>query len=138
MAVLSKQILLGATKPPQEIVRVSELGDPDGHVIVRGMTGSERDAFEVSLMEGRGRKREVNLKNLRAKLIAFCCVDENGNRLFSNDDVEALGNVRADVMSRIYNVAQRLSGISDEDAEELGKPLSPKTSATSSSGSPAN
>lgn len=138
MAVLSKQLLLGATTPPQETVRIPELGDPDGYVIVRGMTGAERDEFETSLIEGKGKKRDVNTKNLRAKLIAFCCVDDAGHRVFSNEDAEGLGNVRADVLSRIYNVAQRLSGISDGDAEDLGKPLSPKTSATSSSGSPAN
>ncbi len=130
MAVLAKSVLLGATKPPQEIVRIPELG---GDVIVRGMTGAERDAFEVSLVEGRGRKREVNLKNLRAKLIAFCCIDENGNRIFSDADADALGNIRADVVNRIYTVAQKLSGISEEDADELGKPVSPTASASSSS-----
>lgn len=135
MAALTRQILLGATKPPQEVVSVPELG---GDVIVRGMTGAERDAFEVSLIEGKGRKRDVNLKNLRAKLIAFCCVDEQGERIFSDADVESLGKVRADVMNRIYTVAQRLSGLSDEDAEELGQPSSPKISASSSSGSLVN
>jgi hypothetical protein len=133
MAVLTKQILLGATTPPQETVKVPELG---GDVIVRGMSGSERDAFEASLIEGKGRKRDVNMKNLRAKLVAYCCVDEQGARIFNDSDAAALGEVRADVLNRIYTVAQRLSGISEEDAEELGQVSSPKDSASSSSGSP--
>jgi hypothetical protein len=132
MAVLTKQILLGATTPPQETVKVPELG---GDVIVRGMSGSERDAFEASLIEGKGRKRDVNMKNLRAKLVAYCCVDEQGARIFNDSDAAALGEVRADVLNRIYTVAQRLSGISEEDAEELGEVSSPTDSASSSSGS---
>lgn len=132
MAVLTKQILLGATTPPQETVKVPELG---GDVIVRGMSGGERDAFEASLIEGKGRKRDVNMKNLRAKLVAYCCIDEQGARIFTDSDAEALGLVRADVLNRIYTVAQRLSGITDEDADELGEVSSQTVSASSSSGS---
>jgi hypothetical protein len=130
MALLPKHLLLGATVPPQETVSIPELG---GEVIIRGMSGAERDAFEVSLVEGRGRKREVNLKNLRAKLVAYCCIDEHGARVFSNEEAEALGNMRVDVLNRMYSVAQRLSGISDQDADELGQPVTLTVSATSSS-----
>lgn len=132
MALLSKATLLGATTPPQEVVQIPELS---GHVNVRGMSGSERDAFEASLIEGKGRKRDVNMQNLRAKLVAYCTVDDDGARVFTDAEASALGQVRADVLNRIYTVAQRLSGISDEDAEELGQVSSPKTSASSSSGS---
>lgn len=135
MPVLAKHLLLGATVPPQETVHIPELG---GDVIVRGMTGAERDAFEVSLVEGKGRHRAANLKNLRAKLIVFCCVNEQGERIFTNADADQLGNVRADIVSRIYNVAQRLSGVSEEDAEELGKPLTQTNGGTSSSPSLGN
>ena len=37
---------------------------------VRSLTGTERDAFEASLLENRGKSREVNLRNMRAKLVA--------------------------------------------------------------------
>ena len=136
MAILKRADLLGATTPPQETVHIPQLG---GDVIVRGMTGVERDAFEMSLLEGRGRNRQTNLKNLRAKLVAFCCVDEEGRRLFSDAEAEQLGLVRADVLNKRYTPASKLSGISEEDAEELGKPLKTETpSATSSSVSPAS
>lgn len=129
-----RDVLLGATKPPQETVSVPELGIS---VVVRGMTGAERDAFEVSLVQGRGRHRDVNLKNLRAKLVTYCCIDEQGARIFTEADADALGRVRADVLNRLYTVAQRLSGITDDDAEELGKPSATATpSATSSSALP--
>ena len=135
MQALDRSALLAATAIPREAVPLPELG---GVVYVRGMTGSERDAFEVSLVQGRGRKREVNLRNLRAKLVAYCTVDAQGVRLFTDADVEQLGQVRADVVNRIYTVAQRLSGITEEDADELGQPSSPASGGILSIVSPAN
>lgn len=135
MGILSREALLNATAPPQQTVAVPELG---GDVLVRGMTGTERDAFEASLIEGRGKKRDLNMKNLRAKLVAYCCVDEQGKRIFSEHDVDTIGAIRADVLNKLFTVAQKLSGITEEDAEDLGKPSSPAASASSSSSSRVN
>ena len=131
MSVLSREKLLGATTPPQESVNVPELG---GEVLVRGMTGVERDAFEATLIVGKGRKRDINTVNMRAKLVAYCCVDETGRRIFTDDDAVALGKVRADILDRIFSVAQRLSGVTDQDADDLGSPSkTPTPSGTLSS-----
>lgn len=136
MSVLSREALLGATTLPTKRVKVPELG---GEVIVRGMSGTERDAFEATLFQGKGKNRVANLANVRAKMVAFCCVDENGVRLFTDADAAQLGEVRADILSRLFAPAQQLSGMSDEDIEEMGKPSeSPAPSATSSSVSPVN
>ena len=131
---ITQDVMAELQRVPSESVVVPVLGP----VMVRGMTGTERDAFEASLIKGRGRNREVNLANMRAKLIAFCAVDDEGVRLWSDADAEELGKGRADVLNRLYNVAARLSGITDEDAEELGKPSSQETSGSSSSGSLVN
>jgi hypothetical protein len=131
----AREKLLGA-KVPVERVYVRAL---DETYTLRGMTGAERDAFEASCFEGRGKKREFSMRNLRAKLVAFCCVDDSGKRIFSDDDVPTLGEVRADVVDRLFGVAQRLSGLREEDAEELGlSSATPTTSDTSSSASPSN
>lgn len=133
-----REAILGATSPPTEAVDLRPMLDLT--VQVRGMTGSERDAFEASCIEGRGKKRDLNMKNLRAKMVAFCCVDEQGHRVFSDGaDVLALGAVRADVVDRLFGVAQRLSGMREEDADELGlSSTSPTVSGTSSSPSPSS
>lgn len=131
-----REALLGATATPTEVVALPEIGTS---VTVRGMTGIERDAFEASCIEGRGKRRDVNTKNMRAKLVAFCCVDEGGNRAFTDADASALGAVRADLIDRIFSVAQRLSGMSEADVDDLGKPLKTKeVSGSSSSPSPVN
>jgi hypothetical protein len=135
MSLLSRSDILKATVTPRETVHVKELG---GDVIVRGMTGVERDVFEASCIEGRGKTSRFNMRNFRAKLVANCCVDEQGNRIFTDADVATLGEVRADVIDRLFGVAQRLSGMRDEDLDELGL-ASEKTalSGTPSSASPS-
>ncbi len=138
MGILSRDKVLGAKTPPRERVELGELED-GGFVLVRGMTGTERDAFEASCIEGRGRKRDVNTKNIRAKLVAFCAIDETGRRVFTDDDATELGTIRADLLDRIFSVAQRLSGMSEQDVDELGKPSPiPTVSVSSSSPSPVS
>lgn len=130
-----REALLAATSTPTEVVQLPELGKDDTGkdmaVSVRGMTGSERDAFESSCFEGKGKHRAFNSKNLRARMVAYCCLDENGHRAFTDADAVALGNVRADLIDRLFAVAQKLSGMRDEDVDELGLSL-PKTVASSS------
>jgi hypothetical protein len=126
----AREKLLGA-KPPTETVYIKAI---DETFLVRGMTGAERDAFEASCFEGRGKKRDFSMRNLRSKMVAYCVVDEQGHRVFSDEDAVALGNARADVIDRLFGVAQRLSGMKDEDVDELGlSSATPTPSSTSSS-----
>jgi hypothetical protein len=48
-------------------------------------------------------------------------VDENGERLFQEEDTFPLGGKSAAALDRIFTVAQRLNGLRDEDVEELAK-----------------
>lgn len=115
---LTKEQILGAQDIQTEVVDVPEWG---GAVIVRGMSGKERDSFEASMIKGKGKSANVNLENLRAKLVSKCVVDEAGKRLFSDDDIPALASKSAAALNRVYEVAQRLSGVTDEDVDELTK-----------------
>lgn len=118
-AFLSKDALTAAAgKLPVERVDLPEIG---GHVYVRGMSGVERDNWERSLVVGKGRRRDYNLDNVRARLAARTICDEQGARLFSDADADTLGTIRVDCLNRIFEVAQRLSGVSDQDVDELGK-----------------
>lgn len=114
--LLGRDAILKAQDLPFEDVNCPEWG---GVVRVRALTGAERDAFEQSIVEQRGRDTRMNLANLRAKLVALTVVDENGKRIFSDKDAEALGRKSAVALSRVFEVAQRLSGMRPEDVEEL-------------------
>lgn len=118
MAILSRAAILAAPDAMTETVAVPEWG---GEVVVKSLSGAERDQFEASvLIEGRKRTR-VDVRNLRAKLVSLAVVDEAGQLVFSESDVEALGQKSARALQRVFEVAQRLSGLADEDIEELTK-----------------
>jgi hypothetical protein len=116
---LTRDAILAAATLPTEDVEVKALG---GSVTIRGLSAVERDSFEKSMFVTKGKSREFNLANVRARLVALCAVDEAGARLFSDEDVVALGQVRADVVDKLFTTAQRLSGLRDEDVAELGSP----------------
>lgn len=124
VTILGREQILSAQDLEKELVEVKEWG---GAVYVRALTGAERDAFEQSLVEervvGRGRRQEttrtVNMRNARAKLCALTICDEQGERLFTDADVQDLGKKSAAALTRVYEVAARLSGLTDEDMEEL-------------------
>jgi len=115
---LSAEEVLNANDIVTEEVEVPEWG---GSVLVRGLTALERDRFEASVIQGSGKNTTVKLENARAKLASLTVVGEDGKRLFSQADVAKLSQKSAAALNRIYNVAARLSGITDEDLEEISQ-----------------
>lgn len=51
----------------------------------------------------------------RRELFVMTVVDENGNREFTNEDVELLGEVDGSVVERVYEAAAKHVGLRDED-----------------------
>jgi len=131
MGHLGREDILKASDNDPEEVEVPEWG---GTVLVRGMTGRERDAFELSLLQpGRGGRRTVDPANMRAKLVARCIIDDDGNRLFTDADAAELGGKSAGAMNRVYAVAARLSGMAEEEQEDLTRDFELVDGAGSSS-----
>ena len=132
---LSRSDILKAEDLPTEEVAVPEWG---GSVLVRGLTGRERDLFEVSMAKREGKQMVPDVNNVRAKLVAWCCVDDDGEFVFDQaGDVEALGEKSGAALNRVYEVAARLSGLSDEDVEEMVKDLKENPFGGSASSSPS-
>ena len=132
MTLLSKTAILAAQDLQTEDVEVPEWG---GAVRVRSFTGRERDAFEASMVRGDGRDRKVDLTNMRARLVGLTVIDETGQRLFTDDEVDLLGAKSGAALDRVFAVAQKLNGLSGADVEELSKNSSGVPSAVSISAS---
>ncbi len=115
---LTKDQILQAQDIMFEDVPVPEWG---GTVRVVTLTGNERDAIEASMIVGKGKNKDISLANLRAKVVARSVVDEEGKRIFEDEDIAALGRKSTAALNRVYEVAQRLSGITQEDVDELTK-----------------
>jgi len=94
-------------------------------VFVKGVSGKVRDVWEHSSVQMRlkGRKTDVqtNFANTRTKLLVHAIVDEHSQPLFTEEDIEALGEKSAAPLDRCFEVAQRLSGISAADVEDIVK-----------------
>jgi len=120
MKILGREEILAVDDIKVEAVLIPEWGEDVG-VLVRGMTGKERDQFEESILDQSGKKTKVTMKNARARLVSMTVVDEDGKRVFTVKDIENLGNKNAGALDRIYAVASRLSGITEEDMDELLK-----------------
>lgn len=122
--LLTKEKILSAQDSSLEKVDVLEWG---GHVFIRTMSGTERDQFENESYNvtpaGPGKKPTVtmNRENFRARLLVRCVADESGQSLFTRKDIEALGKKSAKALDRLYDVAQRVNGLTPEDVEELTK-----------------
>jgi hypothetical protein len=132
VSILSRDAILGADDRKTEDVPVPEWG---GTVRVRGLSGVERDAYEAGIVQMRGDgSRAVNLQNLRGRLVSLSCVDENGARIFTDEDAIALGEKSAAALERVFDAARKLSGLSDNDVEELAEGFGDAPSGGSTSG----
>ncbi len=120
VTILSRDAILTVDDSTMELVRVPEWG---GAVYVRGIGSVARDKYEADCVVGRGKHRRANLKNMRARLVVLAACNDAGEPIFTHSDVEALGEKSAAAVDRLFDVAQRLGGFSEEDIEELAKNL---------------
>ncbi|MGQ5580925.1 hypothetical protein [Streptomyces sp. ECR3.8] len=133
MALLSKDQITAADDRKWEDVDVPEWG---GTVRLVGMSGSERNAYQSSLvvMGSNGKPQRLNMSDQLAKLVAKCLVGEDGQRLFSDNEVKALGAKNGAVLDRLGDICQRLSGLRKEDVEEAEGKSEPTPSDASTTG----
>ena len=100
-------------------------------VWVRSISSAEKDAFEASITkrvtEKVGRKKRersrIDQLKFRSKLVikSACVGDGNPAPLFQESDLEWLAEKNGAAIERVFDVASRLAGFSDDDVAELGK-----------------
>lgn len=110
-----RQTILDTKDLPVEAVEVPEWNMT---VYVRSMTGYERDVYEGDLLDKRDAPIKERMKNLRSSLVVLCTVDENGERIFKDEDKEAVGKKSARALNRILSAAQHLNALTEDDLEE--------------------
>lgn len=110
---LSKSAILAADDKKMVDHDVPEWG---GSVKLRVMTGTERDRFESEFVGG-----NKNVEMVRAKLVAKCLCDDDGQRLFSEKEIPELGEKSAAVLDRLFAECMRLNRFSKNDVDDLAK-----------------
>lgn len=119
MARLTKEQILEANDLPTEEVSVPEWG---GDVLVRGLNATARLKYERAMIKMDGFDAQgvpvitqvADFDN-RTSLCALCIVDDNGDAVFTEEELSKKSGA---ALQRIFEVAQRLSGMGVAAAEK--------------------
>ena len=121
--MLSKDDILGADDLPVGEVDVPEWG---GTVYLKTLTAQE--GFRVADLAPQGKPSA----NFLAQFAAIVICDEEGNRLFTDNDAESLGRKSHAALAKIVDAAQRHNGMGDVEGAAKN---SPETTAEDSGSS---
>lgn len=86
---------------------------------VRTLTGAERDDFENMVSSAGSGGKSMDLRGLKVRLVQLTTVTEDGEQVFDAVDQVVLNGKSSRVIDRLFQVSQRLSGLTSEDVEEM-------------------
>lgn len=118
MKFLSRDEILQLADRRTEEVDVPEWGCS---VRVRELSAADRDELEAMMVKKVNSKIIPDTSNQRAKVVVLAVVDENGERLFSVQDVPAIAQKNGRAINRIYEAAVRLGLLQADAVEESAK-----------------
>lgn len=126
---LTREAILQADDLKFEDVEVAAWG---GTVRVRALTASERDAFEAEAYLTNGPDREKNARNVRARLVVKSLINEQGERLFKDEEADLVGRKHGAVIDQLFWTARRLSAFTEEEVDALVKNSKPSPAGDAS------
>lgn len=85
-----------------------------GTVYVAALSAGDREDWE-SQAQG------TNRKDILTSFLVLVLRDENGNKLFTDDDIVKLREKNAAVMLDLMKRGQKLNALTDQDVEEMAK-----------------
>ncbi len=97
----------------QEKVELKDLGIT---VTLQEMDAARMEQYErlIYKIDDDG-NLNIDTKNLKSKMVAFSVVDDNGNLIFTAEDVEKLARSRGGVVKKLSDVAGKLNGLYNEE-----------------------
>jgi hypothetical protein len=112
MALISKKKFLENNDYEFKDIYIRQL---DGEVRVRALSIKDQLAFE-ELATGNDNQSE-----LMFQLILKCCIDEDGEFLFNEKDVEALKEKSADIIVTLFKAILSINNIDQDEVDQLAK-----------------
>lgn len=93
------------------------------YVFVTEMRADDRDEFDLFIFEMRSKldPKKRQYPHIRAALAVATIINENGERIFSFDDVEAVGKLSGVVLDRIFDVSNRLNKVFGSERDNAEK-----------------
>ena len=109
-----RERLKAAAAPRKPLkVTVAGLDDP---LYVRVMTVGERDAWEVLALRSQTGKVP---DDFRSRYLASTLCDEDGTRLFNDDEWREIAAMDSGIVSNMFDVAAKHNKLSEADIIEL-------------------
>jgi hypothetical protein len=90
------------------------------------------------IKEGKDGSPQANIKGLSGYHATYCHLvlcDEDGDRIFTANDIDRLGAKSSKVLDRIVDEGKKFTGIDSDDAEQDAENFSEATTETDDSGS---
>ena len=112
MALLTKEQISEADDRPTLELEIPEWG---GHVLLRTLSGAQRDSFEAGIIDKHG--NATKLANLRARFAALVLVKEDGSPMYTVEQAAQLGTKSANALTRIWDKGREFNKM-DADAIE--------------------
>jgi len=108
---LDRKSILAADDVRKEKIAVPEW---KGDVFLRVLTGTDRDRFEESYADQK-------MKSFRIRFLLLALCDEDGERLFSDDEADILGKKSSVVINRLFEAGWKLNAFTQEAVDALGE-----------------
>lgn len=110
-----------------EPVEIKEMG---ATLFVRSLSAGEKARWEMDPLSVNNNAKEGQktvtfvrdrMATARERLVEISVCNEDGSRFFKEGDASAIGRKNAAIVSKLYDAAARLSGITKEDLDEIVK-----------------
>jgi len=106
--LLTKEQIFAAQDLQSIDIDIPEWG---GSVKVRAMSAIDRINFEKE-------QKDLQPSEMVLKLVLLTCIDDAGDRLFENDDLEQLQLKSPNAILKIFNESIKLNVLNDKKIEE--------------------
>src|SRR5690606_31180877 len=127
-----------ADLPAEEVEIFDSAGNVAGKIRMRGLTGTEltqyQESLQVRLSSGQVRP---NTRYAMAKLIALSAINPDGSPYFDKGDIPKLDSAPARILMPLFESAQRLCGLTDDDFKEMTEGFDETETEPSNSDSPS-
>ena len=115
MKYLSREEILGASDIEVREIEVPEWG---GTVLVRELTTTEVENFSIRTSNPHGELDISKMPGLRAEVVSWALVDEDGKQLMHKKDAEALQKRSHRIIDRLFNAILVMSDLREPDESE--------------------
>ena len=130
--------IFGADDLKTKSIPMEEFGWP-GSVLIRVFPGTIREEFEQQCVERSDVVTQTaDMKGMRSWTLIRACVDEKGELIFKESDVERLEEKNGAALDHLFNEITKLNGLDKDSLDNAAKNSQGDRNESSGTESPEN